>query len=396
MTQRLRSTFGAQYSMTGQMLLAGAIANESVVRSVISYVEQDDEHLIPTLTVRETLHYAASLRLPLWMSSQQKKERAQSIMTMLNLQNCADTIIGGAGKGGISKGEKRRVTIGVQLLTEPQVLILDEPTSGLDSFTATSIIDILRQLALRGKTIIFSVHQPRADQMKHFGHILVLARGGHPVYSGAAHDMLPYFSNLGYDCPKAMSPTDFVLDIVSVDLQSATKELESGVKVQSLIAQWEAKMNLEAESCGNEATARQIGAPAELGRFDRRATPLYIAFPILLRRSFTNFRRASGVLDSRIWQVVGFAVIMTLFWAPLRSDYEDIQSRVGFVQQQLGKESTPHPTQHQLRLPSREGLYFVGMLQNIALYPSERDVSAHPTIPSINHLTSLAILLRTL
>ena len=343
MAQRLRNTFGAQYHMTGQILLAGANAKESVVRSIISYVEQDDHHLIPTLTVRETLRYAAGLRLPVWMSSQQKNERAYSVMMMLNLLDCADTLIGGAGKGGVSKGEKRRVTIGVQLLTEPQVLILDEPTSGLDSFTASSIIDILLQLALRGKTIIFSVHQPRADQMKHFGHILVLSRGGHPVYCGAAQNMLPHFSQLGYDCPKAMSPTDFVLDIVTVDLQSAIKESESSAKVQSLIAEWEGKMNLEAESRGNEMTTRQITAPAELGRFDRRTTPLYIAFPILLRRSFTNFRRASEVLDSRLWQVVGFAVIMTLFWAPLRSDYEDIQSRVGFVQQQLGKATNPHP-----------------------------------------------------
>ena len=334
MAQRLRNTFGAQYYMTGQMLLADAIAKEFVVRSIISYVEQDDDHLIPTLTVRETLRHAAGLRLPVWTSSQQKNERAHSVMMMLNLLDCADTLIGGAGKGGVSKGE----------LTEPQILILDEPTSGLDSFTATSIIDILRQLALRGKTIIFSVHQPRADQMKHFGHILVLSRGGHPVYCGAAQNMLPHFSQLGYDCPKAMSPTEFVLDIVTVDLQSAIKESESSAKVQSLIAEWEGKMNLEAESRGNEATTRQITAPAELGRFDRKTSPLYIAFPILLRRSFTNFRRASEVLDSRVWQVVGFAVIMTLFWAPLRSNYEDIQSRVGFVQQQLGKASNPHPS----------------------------------------------------
>ncbi len=167
------------------MLFGAAVPSDSVVHSVTSYVSQDDDALISTLTVRETLHFAAGLRLPTWMSKEQKRSRAESVLLEMNLRDCADTLIGDMKKKGISQGEKRRVTIAVQLLADPQILILDEPTSGLDAFTATSIIDVLRGLATGGKrTIIMSIHQARSDIFKYFDHVLLLARGGHLVYAG--------------------------------------------------------------------------------------------------------------------------------------------------------------------------------------------------------------------
>lgn len=341
MTQRLRDGLGSTYQMEGDLLLAGAIASPSVIRSVFSYVQQDDENLIPTLTVRETLQYAASLRLPFWMSAHQKSQAAESILLKLGLRDCANTLVGGMTKSGISKGEKRRVTIGVQLLTEPHVLILDEPTSGLDTFTATSIINILRSLTMEGKTIILTIHQPRADHIRDDDQILLLARAGYPVYGGSAQAMLPHFSHLGYDCLRTTSPTDFALDLVTVDLQSAARESETSEKVQSLAVAWKAQEMPEGNFSDDDRT-RRIQTPAELRSYERTPASLRTALPILLKRSSVSFRRTPGVLDARIFQVIGFAVIMTLFWAPLKSDYEDVQSRVGYVQQQMGK-STSDP-----------------------------------------------------
>ena len=122
--------------------------------------------------MRETLHFAAALRLPIWMSKDQKIARAESVLLDLNLRECADGFIGDMKKKGISRGEKRRVTIAVQLLTDPHVLILDEPTSGLDAFTASSIIDVLRVLAAKGKkTVILSIHHARSDLFKYFDQV---------------------------------------------------------------------------------------------------------------------------------------------------------------------------------------------------------------------------------
>jgi len=110
------------------MLFNGSTPSDSVVRSLCSYVTQDDDALLPSLTVRETLRYAAALRLPGTMSAAEKERRAEEIILKMGLRDCADTIIGSEFLKGISGGQKRRVTIAVQILTEPRILLLDEPT----------------------------------------------------------------------------------------------------------------------------------------------------------------------------------------------------------------------------------------------------------------------------
>ena len=221
----------------------------------------------------------------------------------------------------------------MQLLTDPHILILDEPTSGVDAFTATSIIDVLRSLAAE-KTIILSIHQSRPDLFKYFDHILLLARGGQPVYAGKGQLMLAHFSALGYNCPQNTNPADYALDLITVDLQDSTKETVSRNIVNSLVSQWDA-MTADKADLHLEGTTAHIFTPAELGSLKRAMTPLRIAFPLLLRRRGSSYRRSSEVANARIAQVLGFSIIITWFWAPLKSNYEDVQGRVGFIQQQM-------------------------------------------------------------
>ena len=349
MAHRLHSTFNTRYQTAGTMLFGGAIPTDAVVRSVVSYVSQDDDALLPYLTVRETLHFAAGLRLPTWMSKRDKIRRAEAVMLKLALSGCADNLIGNELKKGISGGEKRRVTIAIQVLTDPRILLLDEPTSGLDAFTATSIIDVLRSLAEEGRTIVLTIHQSRSDLFKHFGNVLLLARGGSAVYAGKGSEMVPHFSALGYDCPRTTNPADFALDLITVDLQHATREAASREKVRSLILNWNNRNSQLVK------TASHVSTPAELGSLKRQMTPFHIALPLLVRRSMISFKRNKDAIDARIMQIFGFGVVVTLFWAPLKYDYAAVQSRLGFVQQLVG-------------------LYFIGMLQNVAIYPSEKAV----------------------
>lgn len=337
MARRLPNRIGTRYESKGKLFFGAAMPNEAVIRSVVSYVSQDDDDLIPTLTVRETVRFAAGLRLPTWMTKDEKNVRAESVLFELNLRECADTCIGDAKKKGVSQGEKRRVAIAVKLLTDPRILILDEPTSGLDSFTATSIIDILRDLAINGnRTVILSIHQARSDWFGYFDHILLIGRGGQPVYAGEGGSILHHFSTLGYHCPLTTNPADFLLDLITVNLQDPAKEAHTRNKVNALVSRW-ADQTIGKPSLHSEGSAAQIRSPAELGRLESTMTPLRIAFPILLQRSILSYRRSSQVIDARIAQVLGFTVIVTLFWAPLRLDYEGVQSRLGFVQQQMGE-----------------------------------------------------------
>ncbi|KAJ5141458.1 hypothetical protein N7526_002453 [Penicillium atrosanguineum] len=347
--RRLHDSVGTRYRLDGRMLYNGAVPSENVIRSVTSFVTQDDDALMPSLTVRESLRFAAGLRLPTWMSSEEKNRRAEEILYKMGLKECADNLIGSELIKGISGGEKRRVTIAIQILTDPRVLLLDEPTSGLDAFTAMSIIEVLKGLAAEGRTLIMTIHQSRSDLFTHFSQVLLLARGGYPVYAGDGQQMLPHFAALDHECPQTTNPADFVLDLITVDLQQEDREAITRERVQHLIANWSESTPVLGR------TASRIATPAELGSLRRKMLPFVITFPIVLRRSFINFWRQPPLVMARSMQVLGIGIIMALFFAPLKNDYAAVQSRMGFVQEFAA-------------------LYFVGMLQNIAIYPNERDV----------------------
>ena len=333
LANRQHDTLGTKYNRTGTMLYNGASPSEDVVRSVSSYVSQDDDALLPTLTVRETLHFAACLRLPTWMAKEDKIQRAEIVLQQLGLKECADTLVGNDLIKGISGGEKRRVSIATQILTNPRVLLLDEPTSGLDSFTAASIMEVLSSLGNEGRTIILTVHQPGSNLFRRFDNILLLARSGYPVFFGKGVEMLPYFSSVGFQCSENTNPTDFALDLISNNFQVSDKEEPSREKVESLIAEWQRRGAAKAAA----VPTRQISLPAELASFKRAMTPFRIAFPLLIRRNLLNFRRDKTVLIARISQVLGYGVMISLFFAPLKTDYNSIQSRLGFIQELVGK-----------------------------------------------------------
>ena len=345
---RLKDDALTKYGTAGSMTFNGSKPSEQVVHAICSFVTQDDDALLSSLTVRETLRFAAGLRLPRWMSKEQKNRRAEEILLKMGLKDCADHIVGNDLIKGISGGEKRRVTIAVQILTEPRVLLLDEPLSGLDAFTALSIMDVLIGLVNEGRTLIVTIHQPRSDLFQHFGNILLLARGGSPVYAGPGPDMLDYFAAKGFRCDRHANPADFALDLITVNLQHEEKEAASRAKVRELIQSWTASQTVS-------VPARYVATPAELGSLARSPASFGLALPILLRRALLNHLRQPPVLLARTMQVVGLAIVMTLFFAPLKNDYFAVQNRLGFV-----IEIAP--------------LYFVGMLQNVAVYPIERDV----------------------
>ncbi|PNJ80054.1 ABCG8 isoform 2 [Pongo abelii] len=136
---------------------------------------------------------------------------------------------------GVSGGERRRVSIGVQLLWNPGILILDEPTSGLDSFTAHNLVKTLSRLAKGNRLVLISLHQPRSDIFRLFDLVLLMTSGT-PIYLGAAQHMVQYFTAIGYPCPRYSNPADFYVDLTSIDRRSREQELATREKAQSLAA----------------------------------------------------------------------------------------------------------------------------------------------------------------
>uniref|UniRef100_A0A8D2M4Y4 ATP-binding cassette sub-family G member 8 n=1 Tax=Zonotrichia albicollis TaxID=44394 RepID=A0A8D2M4Y4_ZONAL len=210
---------------SGQVMINNEPCTPQLVRKCIAHVRQDDR-LLPHLTVRETLLFVAKLRLPKFFSDSQRKKRVEDVIAELRLRQCANTRVGNEHLRGVSGGERRRVSIGVQLLWNPGILILDEPTSGLDSFTAHNLVITLSRLARGNRLVLLSLHQPRSDIFQLFDLVLLMT-SGLTAYCGTAKDMVQYFTELGYPCPRYSNPADFYVDLTSIDKQTAEKEMES-------------------------------------------------------------------------------------------------------------------------------------------------------------------------
>ncbi|GAA0164602.1 ATP-binding cassette [Lithospermum erythrorhizon] len=183
----------------------------------IGYVLQDDV-VYPHLTVKETLTYAALLRLPNTLSKEQKKERAMNVIMELGLERCQDAIIGGAFVRGISGGERKRVCIGNEILLNPSLLFLDEPTSGLDSTTALLIVQVLQNIAKAGKTVVTTIHQPSSRLFNKFDKLVLLGKGC-ALYFGQASQAMLYFSSLGCYPLIAMNPAEFLVDLANGNIK---------------------------------------------------------------------------------------------------------------------------------------------------------------------------------
>lgn len=173
-------------TVSGNIYVNGSIVSDEEYREVIGFVDQEDT-MMPTLTVYETILNSALLRLPRDMNYQAKERRVMEVMGQLGIVGIKDQVIGTSednGLRGISGGEKRRVGIACELVTSPSVLFLDEPTSGLDSFNAYNVVECLVNLARNyQRTVVFTIHQPKSNIVALFDQLVLLAKG-RCVYSG--------------------------------------------------------------------------------------------------------------------------------------------------------------------------------------------------------------------
>ncbi|PVG02198.1 hypothetical protein CPB86DRAFT_751576 [Serendipita vermifera] len=191
--------------------------SEAIKHPRIGYVDQLD--VLPSmLTVEEALMFAADLRLPDYVSTEQKRAKVFEVMKQLGILDIKDTRIGSSERRGISGGEQRRVSIGLELVANPDILVLDEPTSGLDSVSANKVVSVLRDLAHDPENptaILASIHQPNSKLYQMFDKVLLLSKG-RELYFGpgglAAND---YFARHGHPAQPGYNVADHLLDIAS-------------------------------------------------------------------------------------------------------------------------------------------------------------------------------------
>lgn len=193
--------------------------NWEQLRHSIGYVPQEDI-MHRDLTVYETLYNAAKLRLPSDSPETSIKETVNRLLKQMDLEQARDTLIGDENTKGISGGQRKRVNIALELITEPPLLFLDEPTSGLDATSTLKVVTLLRKLADEGKTIIMTIHQPRIEVFEKMNNLILLTKGGKLAYYGPTKEVRGYFepkTTLRIDTAQTTvepNPADFVMDIL--------------------------------------------------------------------------------------------------------------------------------------------------------------------------------------
>ncbi|KAI7840440.1 hypothetical protein COHA_005866 [Chlorella ohadii] len=210
-------------TLEGKVRLNGQPYTLATLKRLASYVMQDDL-LNAHHTVEETLVFSAKVGMHCFAK----------VVALLLCMGAQHTLVGSPLRKGISGGERKRLCVAVELLTQPQLLFLDEPSSGLDSVTALSLCQLLRELAdSRGCTILTTIHQPSSKIFELF-HGLILLQTGRIVYQGPPTAAIAFFARHGFPCPPLTNPADHVMDVIATPPTSARGgSMAAGVRCYS-------------------------------------------------------------------------------------------------------------------------------------------------------------------
>ncbi|KAJ1690321.1 hypothetical protein LUZ63_014476 [Rhynchospora breviuscula] len=320
-------------SLRGSITLNGEPIDSRLMKTISAYVMQDDL-LFPMLTVEETLMFSAEFRLPQALPASKKKARVEALIDQLGLRNAASTIIGDEGHRGVSGGERRRVSIGTDIIHDPILLFLDEPTSGLDSSSAFMVVQVIKKIAESGSVVIMTIHQPSYRIISLLNHVLFLSRG-QTVYSGPPNGLQNFFTEFGQPIPEHENPTEFALDLIrELEYNDHSSGAKSLVEFNSM---YQAKVSNPAKPsyAASPLTLRDaIAASVSRGRLgasmDEFANPFWLEVGVLTKRSFTNTKRMPELFVMRLGtiMVTGF-ILATIFWR-LDASPKGVQERLGF------------------------------------------------------------------
>jgi ABC-type multidrug transport system ATPase subunit len=301
--------------------------NDDPTRIRSAYVIQQDI-LLHTLTVRETLMYAAQLRLPSSVSQEERKKLVEEVILELSLKEAADTRIGNHAHKGCSGGEKRRTSIGVQLLSNPSLLWLDEPTTGLDSTSAYQVVKTLQNLARRGRTIIVTIHQPRSEIYSLFDNVVLLTRGS-PAYAGSAKECLPYFAKLGHEMPPFTNPAEYLIDLVSVDNRNEEAEAAAEQRVDHIKNAWREHLSKAANEKDDTGLNPVASTVSQAKARRAQKTSLMQQIHVLTIRTWTvTIRDPMGMFGSLL-EAVAMAIITGWIFLNIDGSLSGIRSRQG-------------------------------------------------------------------
>ncbi|CAL1377640.1 unnamed protein product [Linum trigynum] len=283
-----------------------------------------------TLTVKEAVYYSAQLQLPDSISIVEKKKRAEMVIKEMGLQDSLNTRIGGWAVKGLSGGQKRRVSICIEMLRRPKLLFLDEPTSGLDSAASCHVMSRILKLARNdGITVVASVHQPSSEVFQLFRSLCLLS-SGRTIYFGHVASTEQFFTSNGFPCPTLRNPSDHYLQTINKDFDQEDIEQGHGGSVRTeevisiLVSSYKSCVIRQQTEQHVHTLCQQKG-----GTFGKKGgqASFITQCIVLTRRSFLNMYRDLGYYWLRLAIYIALSLCVGSIFYDVGFSFGSIQAR---------------------------------------------------------------------
>jgi ABC-type multidrug transport system ATPase subunit len=323
LAHRLKSS---NVGIEGSILVNGEAITASRLSQVARYVEQEDA-LIGSLTVKETVEFAAQLALPNTISKKERITRVQDALKSFGIQGRADALIGTPLRKGISGGQKKRVSVASQLVTSPKILFLDEPTSGLDSAASREVMSYISTLAKElNLLVILSIHQPSTSTFEMMNSVMLLS-AGKTCFFGSRREILPYFASIGHQVPQHTNPAEFLLDLVNVDF--AKDKTAAQQHLDLIHGSW--AQSSQSNGLRKSVSGQAIGSPKNASTTALSTPNVFSITTTLLHRSFIKSYRDIVAYQLRIAMYTALAIMMGTVWLRLPYTQTSIQTFINAI-----------------------------------------------------------------
>ncbi|EFX00337.1 ABC transporter [Grosmannia clavigera kw1407] len=306
---------------TGEICANGQQVTRSSIRALSSYVEQEDA-LIGSLTVRETMMFAAQLSLPRNVSRKEAFHRVDDLIASFGLQLQANTIVGTPWSKGLSGGQKKRLSVASRLVTNPKIMFLDEPTSGLDSALSREVCSYIKAIGKANNLIIIaSIHQPSSTTYHQFDKLCLLS-GGRTCYFGGTAEAPAYFSRIGYPVPLDSSSPEHFLDLVNTDIDTTgeIRRRTDGISRAWNTSDLAAGLQMDVDHRDNDGQSSPV-----LDNYKADGPRPWVVPVVLLHRSWIKSYRDVMAYGIRLAMYLGLAILMGTVFLRLQPEQKYIQ-----------------------------------------------------------------------
>lgn len=312
------------HGMSGRIVCSRVVKNERIETNGFNkkdscYIMQDDQ-LNPLFTVTEIMTIAANLKLGNSLSHKAKKLIIEDILEVIGLGTSKYTRC-----GQLSGGQKKRLSIALELIDNRPVMFLDEPTTGLDSSTTMQLVSLLKGLARGGRNIVCTIHQPSASVFEMFDHVYIISEGN-CVYQGSSLNIVPFLQSVGLSCPQYHNPADFMLDVVTGEFGEVTQQLKDATNSTSWRGEHPVMMQARVTNTEDLEICSEIN-----NSFDEARTPSeWVRLWVLVGRCLIQLYRDWTITHLKMFVHLCVGILLGLLFNESGRDGSKGVSNVGY------------------------------------------------------------------